>query len=93
MRVARFPAVSPWFRRSLLTEYTDEQLRALEPRLATLAGVTDKSHVLHTARLRIGEQSVEATARTAPEALRRALAKLHEQERVEIVSMFSGPAA
>ncbi len=85
MRVASFPGMSPWFRRSLLTEYTDEQLRAMEPREARLSGVTDKANVFHTARVVLDGVEYSATARKAPDALRAALAKAQP---VEIVSLL-----
>lgn len=93
MRRLGFPATSPWFYRSLLTEYTDEDIAAMEPRGATLTGIADRTGRLKTAQIRVGASTYEATAQSAPEALRLALRKLHEAERVEVVSLLSGPAA
>lgn len=88
MRTASFPAMSPWFRRSLSTEYPSDVLASLEPRGAYLSGITDKHNAFHTARVTYQGREVSATARTAPAALRAALAKLDEPL-VEIVSVLS----
>lgn len=86
MRLASFPATSSMFRRSLLTEYSDDEIRALEPRKAALTGDIDKNYVFYTATVTIGGGvTVQATARTAPAALRLALSKW---ELPEIVSVL-----
>lgn len=92
MRFAAFPACSPWFKRSLRSEYTDEQIAAMEPRKAVLTGITDKRNVMHTARVSIDGVTYEGMSQRAPEALRMALRK-YEAERVELVSVLTGPAA
>lgn len=92
MRLAGFPATSPWFRRSLAVEFTDEQISAMEPRNGQLMGIADKRGVMKTARLTVDGQTYEATSQTAGDALRKVLAK-REAERVAIVSLLTGPEA
>lgn len=89
MKLAGFPATSPWFRRSLAAEFTDDEIRAMEPRNGLLTGIADKRGVMKTARLTIDGRTYEATSQTAGVALRKVLAKW--SERVELVTMLTGP--
>lgn len=88
----RTSSLSPWFRQSLAREYDPDALRLMEPRSAVLVGLTDRHHVFHTAGVSLGTLRVEATARTAPDALRKALEKL-EVARVEVIDVLTGGPA
>lgn len=80
MYLAKHPAVSPWFRSSLLEEMSLDELHRMEPADGRLIGIADKNRRYYRATIQRPDQPASwATGHTAAEATRNAQRLLLEE--------------
>ncbi len=86
MKLAAFPAVSPWARRRLTPE-DHREIREAQPADLRVIALVDASGVFVTVKLqRDGVNVAEATARNTIDAFRQAVAKVTGPEIASVLS-------